>query len=694
MEVIGGINACTGIMSCLCAPHCLHGPCLLKMNYLKSPESQMEKLTRKVGELTARLNRINTKLETAKSQEGKEPKAEVSLWLMDVSNVENELCRFQQEIGSETKCLNGCFPNYLSRLRLGKRIHKKLKVVDALLERGQFSDDSLADLIPKKGTELPTVTIVGKTTAERNFQEIWQCLTDDETGRIGVYGMGGVGKTTIMKQIHNQLLDEASNFDNVIWVTVSKETNLKNLQNSIARQVNIDISEETDELIRAARILESLRQRRKFVLILDDLWEVFPLEEIGIPSPTRGNGCKLILTTRLRGVCRGMETERDVEVKVLTEEEAWGLFKDKVGTEVLLSPDIETIAKKVAKECDGLPLAIVVVGRALREVNDVVEWENALTELRDSCMKRNGMEEKVFARLKFSYGRLRDDVTRACLLYCALYPEDHEIDTKELIEYWIWEGLMSDVGRIQANMRKGKIVVNELKDSCLLESVGQYEGVEYVKMHDLIRDMAIDISRMNPRCMVKAGLGLTEAPAEEEWLEDVQRVSLMRNDLKNLQGQPKCNNLCTLLLRSNSLLDKISYSFFLKMQKLKVLDLSYTGIKQLPMSMSFLGNLSALLLRHCMELTKVPSLQNLSRLKVLDLSYTPITELPQGMDMLTNLRRLDVSSAEVHCFPAGLVGDLIKLMNLAIVEIAFRDAEVLDCYTRSGHWHQLEDFRI
>lgn len=185
---------------------------------------------------------------------------------------------------------------------------------------------------------------------------------------------------------------------------------------------------------------------------------------------------------------------------------AWDLFKEKVGNYVLLSSSIETTAKEVAKECDGLPLAIVTVGRALRKVNEVLEWKYVLIELRNSCMRRNGMEDEVFARLEFSYRRLRDDTTRACLLYCALYPEDHAIETKELIEHWMREGLMGDVRKTQAYMPKGKSLVNELKDSCLLEScVNQYR-VECVKMHDLIRDMAIGITTRDRRfCLLKLG---------------------------------------------------------------------------------------------------------------------------------------------------------------------------------------------
>lgn len=272
--------------------------------------------------LTARANDINVILDTAKLREGKEPKAEVLLWLTNVNDVKNELCSLQKEIESETRCLNGCFPNYCSWLRLGKRIYEKFKVVDELLEKSRFSDDSLVHLIPEKGKMLPTETIVGKTTAERSLEEIWGYLMDDETGRIGVCGMGGVGKTTIMKEINNRLLKETTRFDKVIWITVSKEQNLQNLRDNIAQAVDLNILEEKDVQRRAARILEALERRKRFMLILDDLWEPFRLEDIGIPSPNRENGCKLVLTTRLREVCRRSETQRDVEVKVLNEEEA------------------------------------------------------------------------------------------------------------------------------------------------------------------------------------------------------------------------------------------------------------------------------------------------------------------------------------------------------------------------------------
>ncbi|CAL5377565.1 unnamed protein product [Camellia sinensis] len=131
-------------------------------------------------------------------------------------------------------------------------------------------------------------------------------MMDDAVRKIGVQGMEGVGKTTIMKHINNQLLDETYNFSDVIWVTVSETFKIKNLQRQIAKKLNLNLSDYEDELRSASEIHNMLSQKKRYVLILDNLSNPFPLEEVGIPEPTRDNGCKLVLTTRLLEVCRRM----------------------------------------------------------------------------------------------------------------------------------------------------------------------------------------------------------------------------------------------------------------------------------------------------------------------------------------------------------------------------------------------------
>ena len=73
-------------------------------------------------------------------------------------------------------------------------------------------------------------------------------------------------------------------------------------------------------------------------------------------------------------------------------------------------------------------------------------------------------------------------------------------------------------------------MLNKLKRVCLLESAKEeYDDDRYVKMHDLIRDMAIQILEENSQGMVKAGSRLRELPGAEEWTENLTRVSMMQN---------------------------------------------------------------------------------------------------------------------------------------------------------------------
>ncbi|KAL7236202.1 hypothetical protein ACSBR1_019458 [Camellia fascicularis] len=63
-----------------------------------------------------------------------------------------------------------------------------------------------------------------------------------------------------MKHINNQLLDDTCNFSDVIWVTVSKAFEIKNLQRQIAKKLNLDLSDYKDELHSASEICNMLSQ--------------------------------------------------------------------------------------------------------------------------------------------------------------------------------------------------------------------------------------------------------------------------------------------------------------------------------------------------------------------------------------------------------------------------------------------------
>jgi len=421
---------------------------------------------------------------------------------------------------------------------------------------------------------------------------------------------------------------------------------------------------------------------------------------VGIPEKLKG--CKVILTTRSETVCYRIACDHKIQVKPLFEGEAWTLFKENLGRDIALSLEVEGIAKDITRECAGLPLGIITVAGSLRGVDDLHQWRNTLTKLRESEFR----DKEVFKLLRFSYDRLGDEALQKCLLYCALFPEDHWIQRERLIGYLIDEGIIKEMRSRKDAFDEGHTMLNRLENVCLLESVKMaYDGRRGVKMHDLIRDMAFHILRENLQYMVKAGAQLKELPDAEEWTENLKTVSLMRNRFEEIPSShsPRCPYLSTLLLCQNRLLGFIADSFFKQLHGLNVLDLSRTGIKNLPESVSDLVSLTALLLSCCDKLKHVPSLKKLTALKRLDLYWTTLEKMPQGMECLTNLRYLRMNGCGEKEFPCGIlpklshlqVFELKQLMRTSYAPItvkgkevgSLRNLETLEC-----HFEDFSDF--
>uniref|UniRef100_A0A2N9GDV4 NB-ARC domain-containing protein n=1 Tax=Fagus sylvatica TaxID=28930 RepID=A0A2N9GDV4_FAGSY len=413
-------------------------------NYHKDAGELMKNLKRKREELECGRSEIELKME-AELFPSKRPKKEVQLWIQNAKTIDGEIEDIEQEAGRVK----------YSNARIGKTACKKIQEVEELMnQRGGFSDSFVVDPPVSRGDVLPITTIVGESTAKRTLEKIWEHVLGEDFRKIGVYGMGGIGKTTVMKEINNLLLKETDKFDNVIWVTVSKASNVFKLQNDIARNLDLDLSKYEDVTLRAGKLNIALENRKRYVLILDDMWEAFCLEDVGIPEPTPTNGCKLVLTTRSVEVCNMMSCE-NIKMELLSKEESWNLFLETLGRDVLNTPDLEATVKEVVKECARLPLAIITIARSLKNVVHASEWRNALEDLRTSINGSNNGATTVFKRLQFSYKHLKDEKLQHCLLYCALYPEDYQIDRDELIEHLIDEGVIKRMKSRQVEFDKG-----------------------------------------------------------------------------------------------------------------------------------------------------------------------------------------------------------------------------------------------
>ncbi|PIA27388.1 hypothetical protein AQUCO_07800020v1, partial [Aquilegia coerulea] len=705
MEVVAAVVG--SIMSCVC--NSINTS--LAGQYMKSTKGEIEILRTKKVELIAHVNDLNERLRVAEEELGKTRTSEVQDWLTKASNVVVKVDSMEHQAIISKRCLNGVLPNCCSRMKLDKLIFKLDREVTSLLEKaGRFSEESIAFMVPEIGLKIATAKLVGESTPKKNFELVWECLMGDKFHNIGVYGMGGVGKTTMMTNINNRLVEVQTSFNKVIWVTVSKDVNVKQLQSDIAKVINLDLSTEQDETRRASFLLRALDRRGKLVLILDDIWEAFSLHEIGIPEPSKDNGCKLLLSSRSSNVCQMMGCDKIVKIELLSEDEAWQLFIKTVGVDI--SPDVVKVAKIMSEECARLPLAIVTIGGAMRGNDDIREWRVALNDLRESSKRNMSMDALVIERLKFSYSRLKEEVLKECFLYCALYPEDCQIDPEDLINYWIMEGLIEGTSK-EYELDRGYLILNKLEHCCMLEYFhGDDPSEDYVKMHDLIRDMALHITRTDPRFMVRAGGKLGKMHFEDDFSKDLKRASFMNNEIEDISISPGCPELLTLMLCNNPL-KYIAPNFFVHMKVLTVLDISSTEIECLPESISDLKNLRALLLSWCENLRKVPSLSKVQSLRVLKLDGTGIEELPDGMEMLVNLKCLDLKSAIRlrETIPRGIllklpllqelgtsgkgrdfVEELLSMKNIDILHVQFYDLSNFFTYITDGNFKELKEF--
>ncbi|XVF11400.1 hypothetical protein REPUB_Repub08aG0024500 [Reevesia pubescens] len=306
--------------------------------------------------------------------------------------------------------------------------------------------DRVAEEVPTTlVTERPIEHTVG---LESTLNDAWSSLEAENVGIIGLYGTRGVGKTTLLNKINNKFCEAPNRFDVVIWIIVSKGFYIGKVQDDIASRIGITDGSWNDKTPdqKAQGIFRVLKDN-KFVLLLDDIWERVDLVNVGIPLPAQENGSKVVFTTRFVDVCRQMDANKIIPVQCLPEEKAWELFQEKVGAQTLdSSPDIRQLAHEVAKECQGLPLALITIARAMAFKKRVENWKYALEVLRRSSIYvLKDMGEKVYPLLKFSYDSLPDDLQK-CLLYCSLFSENHLISKDKLIDFWIGEGFLDGHG--------------------------------------------------------------------------------------------------------------------------------------------------------------------------------------------------------------------------------------------------------
>ena len=517
-----------------------------------------------------------------------------------------------------------------------------------------------------------------------SFNKIMDALRDENVYSIGVVGIGGVGKTTLVKQVAQQAMQDHL-FTTQVYFDLSPTRHssilqVQDIQSQIAKMLGWESKGWYRFGTKRAVEMKQKLKNEKILIILDDIWREIDLDRIGIPSCKDNDvkECKIMFTCRDEELLyKGMGAQICFPVETLPQKEAWTLFNKtaSVCDSMEDNKKSRSVATQVVEKCEGLPLAIVTIAKSLKDESMVV-WENALEQLKDCAVSKT-----VNSCLEWCYTHLKQDDLKSLLLLCGSLSYDGDISMDHLLQYAMGLDLFDRVDSLEQARNRLLALVEILKaSSWLLEDHRpQYRRDfdkqrcssllfmdpynKFVRMHDVVYDVVREIASKDPHpFIVRQVVGL------EEWSEtnESKNCTFISLHCKAVDEQlPQalvCPELHFFLLHKDKYSLNIPNTFFQGMKKLQVLDLSRMNFEELPSSLNSLANLRTLRLDGCYKLKDIAGIGKLTKLQVLSLAGSRIQGLPDEMAQLSNLRMLNLNNCKkLKVIPRNILSSLSRL---------------------------------
>ncbi|KAM3749123.1 hypothetical protein ACB098_05G158900 [Castanea mollissima] len=618
--------------------------------------TNIEKLKSRVMELKAARDRVQHRVTEAVNNI-EEIEADVNMWLTKVDDI---LVKAEEVLDKEEKAKISSSKMACPNLKLRHKHSKKAKkIVQEIDELKNCRFDKVSYRPASKGSVTTTnMDYITFESRRSTVEELMQALVDANIYMIGVWGMAGVGKSTLIREVAMKV-KEKKLFDEVAIATVTHKPDLSRIQGEIADKLDLKLDKET--LSGRADLLRKRLAKENILVILDDIWEKLDLNEIGIPY----DGRKIVVTSRNRDILSSdMGAQKDFGLEVLPKEEAWRLFEMLSGDSFKES-NLRSIAMEVSIACAGLPLALVTVAKALKN-KPVFEWKDALRQLRrPSPRNQKRMQGVIYSAIKLSYSHLESPELKLFFLFCAQNQVFSSIFYKDLLKECFGLHLFHGISTLEEARDRIYTLVRSLKDSGLLLDAPDTD--EDVSMHDLTRDVALIIADETQNVLMMRGEGLVVWPDEDN-MKMRTSIFVYNSDIHELPDRLECPELTCLNVyakdREGSF--KISDTLFKGMRKLKVLDLTYMRLSSLPSSLKLLTNLRTLCLDQCV-LGDIAMIGEMKNLEILSLIHSEFEYLPREIGLLTHLRMLDLSNCKkLQVIPANVLSRLILLEELYV----------------------------
>ncbi|KAJ4792082.1 Disease resistance protein (CC-NBS-LRR class) family protein [Rhynchospora pubera] len=313
--------------------------------------------------------------------------------------------------------------------------------------------------------------IIGFSTDIDNI--LWWLL-DENIARlavVSVVGIGGAGKSTITRKVCNSN-DVKESFDKVIFIEITRNYVLRNILREIAKMLEIN-SNDKDERELSYLIWERLENTR-YLIVLDDVWTEDLWDELSKILPDKEKRSRVMITTRFENVAKRADTTYPpYKLPLLNADESLNLFLRKAVPKNHQYPDpssdLYNLAKQFAAKCQGLPLALELLG-------GLVSLKPYTFHARKDFLRTMTFHADVHKCLdvvatSYEYLPLNE---KLCFLYFAAFPQSITIDAEQLFRIWSGDGLI----RIRSNEKRA---VEEIAES-ILDDLVQRSVLRSVQM--------------------------------------------------------------------------------------------------------------------------------------------------------------------------------------------------------------------
>ncbi|KAH7663901.1 P-loop containing nucleoside triphosphate hydrolase protein [Dioscorea alata] len=519
---------------------------------------------------------------------------------------------------------------------------------------------------PRLGAHLTDDSMLVGIDGPRDTLRNWLMGEDASMLRvISVVGMGGLGKTTLVKKLYDSQ-QMVEHFPRRAWITVSQTFALKVLLRDMISQLlgsQVFSAEMTeDQLVQQLRY-ELMKLNTRYVIVLDDVWSLNAWLSFFPALPDNSLGSRIIVTTRNLDVASfcSQESGHVYHLKPLSPENSWLLFCKKAFPrhDSICPPTFTHLSTEILGKCDGLPLAIVTIGGVLASKPLLEsEWQKLHDHLGTSMMSHQGLDV-MRQILSFSYYDL-PYYLKPFFLYLAIFPEDYQIRRKRLLRRWIAEGLVHAT-RDMSTQEVAEWYFKELMArSMILSSIINGDTtVHSCHVHDIMLEFVLNMSDKENLVSIITRQQQQQQQPPPQQPQDVHKarhLSLHQHSLpSSIRKNKNLDHIRSLTVFSHG---RVSLKNTRRMKLIRVLDLEGCDLSEVNGDLEVIGQFTLLRylnLRNTSIRSLPKALAKLQNLETLDLRWTKVTEIPPQITKLHKLEYLFVGGFEQDSSGPALV---------------------------------------